>query len=105
MGISFMQKDRADLLSVFVLPLLKPKTNKSFDLKMIDELLFFKPEKEEDGERIVEQTEQEYIFDDEIEESRMQNNFYCFLKCLFPLLLIITSPLNNLSIIFRIMTD
>lgn len=31
---------------------------------MIDELLFFKPEKEEDGERIVEQTEQEYIFDD-----------------------------------------
>ena len=86
MGISFMQKDRADLLSVFVLPLLKPKTNKSFDLKMIDELLFFKPEKEEDGERIVEQTEQEYIFDDEIEESRMQNNFYCFLKCLFDLI-------------------
>lgn len=88
MCASFMEQDRADKFQAFVLPLLKPKINKSFDVKMIDELLSFKPQKDDVSEKIVEQPAEEYIFDDEIEEERIQNNFYCFLHCLFEMLLV-----------------
>ncbi len=84
---SFMKQDRTDKFESFVLPLLKPNINKSFGVKMIDELLSFKPQKDDVSEKIVEQLTEEYIFDDEIEEGRIQNNFYCFLHCLFDMLL------------------
>lgn len=79
-------KDRADKLESFVLPLLKPKINKTFSLNMIDELLSYRPDNEEAAEKIVIEEEKQYVFDDEIEDERIQNNFYYFLKQFFDLL-------------------
>lgn len=80
MCASFMAQDRADMFQSFVFPLLKPKINKSFGLKMIDELLSFRPQKDDVAEKIVEETTEEYVFDDELEEERIQTNFCIFLQ-------------------------
>ena len=87
MGQAFMMQDRADKFSSFVFPLLKPKINKTFALKMIDELLSFRPESADAAEKIQIEETKEYIFDDELEKERITNNFYYFIKKLFDLLL------------------
>lgn len=80
---AFMARDRADYFQSFVVPLLKPKLNKSFSLKMIDELLSFRPQREEPGEKIADVAAEDFVFEDEIEERRIQNNFHCFVQSLF----------------------
>jgi len=87
MGQAFIMQERADKFAAFVLPLLKPKINKTFALKMVDELLSFRPENGEAAEKIVEEETKEYVFDDEIEESRIKNNFFCFINAMFELLI------------------
>lgn len=83
MGQAFIMQERADKLASFVQPLLKPKINKTFSLKMIDELLSFRPETSETAEKVVKETVTEYVFDDEMEEERIRNNFFCFINVLF----------------------
>lgn len=75
------------LLSTFTMPLLKPKVNKSFYIGTIDELLSCQVEEEEKGQQIGEQKEESYRYDDEIEDERLETNYYSMVKTLLDTLL------------------
>ena len=76
------------LLSSFMMPLMKPKVNKSFYIGTIDELLSCPVEEEEKGQQVGEQKEESYRYDDEIEEERLETNYYSMVKTLLDTLLI-----------------
>lgn len=64
-------------------PLFGLAINKSFSLANVDNMLTFKPDNGEKGEKIeVEETEK-YIYPDEIEEERINNNYRVFMDSLF----------------------
>lgn len=71
----FMEQDSADKLACMVLPLLNLKRKKTFNLRMIDELLSYRPEREENGEVQIKGSEEEYIYEDEVEDQRIRRNF------------------------------
>lgn len=82
-----MEQDRADKLHLLIKPLLKLNNRKAFTLRMIDEMLTYRPEKEEKAEAVEEGPEEAYIYEDEIEENRIVHNFQIFVKILFERLL------------------
>lgn len=81
-----MSKDRADLIELLVVPMLRLNTKKSFDVKNIDKLLTLRGEKEEKPEIIKESAEQTYIYEDEVEEGRIRLNHCGIVMALLRLL-------------------
>lgn len=79
---SLMEQERADKLEYFVKPLLKLRINKTFSLRMLDEMLTYRPEKEEAPEKTALQQEESYFYEDEAEEQRIVHNFQIFMKIL-----------------------
>ncbi len=75
MGQRLMERDRADLLEALVLPLLDVHTNKTFPLGRLEDLLCYRPEKAETAESISEGEEQVYVYEDEVEDARIQKNY------------------------------
>lgn len=69
------EADKPSLLAAFVLPLLDLNRRKTFDLPMMDNLLTYRPEKEETGEKIQAYEEETYVYPDEVEEQRIQENY------------------------------
>ncbi len=84
---SLMEQERADKLEYFVEPLLKLNIRKTFQLRMIDEMLTYRPEKEEAAEVVVKKQEEDYIYEDEIEDNRIAHNFQIITKILLDMLL------------------
>ena len=83
-----MKNDKTALMEVLVAPLLKLNIKKTFSLTSIDKLLSLPPEKEEKGEAIREGVEQtDYVYEDEIEEERIQTNFIGIIIDLFDFML------------------
>ena len=83
-----MENDTADMLEIIIKPLLKLNIKKSFNLTDIDRLLSLRPEKNERAEKVKENIEEEsYIFEDEIEDERIKNNYHCIIKDILDLLL------------------
>lgn len=83
-----MERDETDLLSMLVVPLFKLNVKKSFNLTCIDKMLLAKPKNEEEAEKISETTEEVmYVYEDEIEEERIENNYHVFIRELLDFLL------------------
>lgn len=74
-GQRLMERDRADLLESLVLPLFEIHTVKTIPMGRLDDLLMVSPEKTENPEKILEGQEQTYIYEDEIEDARIQKNY------------------------------
>lgn len=75
MVASLMEQERADKLEYLVQPLLRIHLRKTFPLRMIDEMLTYRPEKEEEPEKVVSSREENYVYEDELEEQRIVLNF------------------------------
>ena len=75
MGQRLMERDRADLLEALIMPLLDVHAEKTFPMGRLEDLLMVNPEKTEVTEMISEGEEQQYIYEDEVEEARIQKNY------------------------------
>ena len=75
MGQRLMERDRADLLEALIMPLFDVHAEKTFPMGRLEDLLMVNPEKTEVTEMISEGEEQQYIYEDEVEEARIQKNY------------------------------
>ena len=75
MGQRLMERDRADLLAALVMPLFDIHAEKTLHLGRLEDLLLVNPEKAETVEAVSEGEEQAYIYEDEIEDARIQKNY------------------------------
>ena len=75
MGQRLMERDRADLLEALVMPLFDIHAGKTLNLGRLEDLLMVNPEKTEVVESVSEGEEQSYVFEDEIEDARIQKNY------------------------------
>ena len=75
MGQRLMERDRADLLEALVLPLFDIHTGKTLHMGRLEDLLMVSPEKTEVAEQILEGEEQAYVYEDEVEDARIQKNY------------------------------
>lgn len=82
-----MDADRADWLEAVVSPLLALNIRKTFSLHSLDELLTYQNEQGEESEKRGEGVEEDYVFEDEEEEQRIEDNYCLFLKLLIEELL------------------
>ncbi len=74
-GQRLMERDRADLLEILISPLLDVHVNKTLHMGRLEDLLCYRPEKLESIEAVSEGEEQAYIYEDEIEDARIQKNY------------------------------
>lgn len=86
-GQRMVETDNAELLAHMVMPLLAPKIGKTFAMTRLDDLLLYKPEEMAAGEPVEKGKEQMYVFEDELVESRMTENFGLLLQVLLDQLL------------------
>lgn len=70
-----IKADDVTLLSPMVMPLLGINLKKTMPLTRIEDLLTFKGETEEKAEKITEDKPVEIVFDDELEEKRIESNY------------------------------
>jgi hypothetical protein len=83
-----MEKGDGKNLELFVKPLLKLNTRKTFSLKVLDNMLNLRTEDKEDKEKVkAEEYNENFKYDDEIEEDRIAYNYTIFLETLFQMLL------------------
>lgn len=73
-------------LDMITSPLLQPKIAKTFHLERLDDLLTCRPNDEEIIEEVKELQEEDYIYDDVLEDIRISENFIKFLDQLFEML-------------------
>jgi len=79
-----MNDDKPELLRLFAEPLFGLNTRKLFSFSAIDDMLLLPPEKTEVAEKIDKEVEiTDYIYEDEIEDKRINNNFRFFIWSLF----------------------
>lgn len=77
-----MDADRADWMEAMVKPLLALNIRKTFSLHSLDDLLTYRNETNEEAEALKEGEEQAYIFEDEVEEERIEENYSDLLELL-----------------------
>lgn len=83
-----MENDRADMTEIIIKPLLKLNIKKSFYLNDIDKMLSLKEDKKEAAEKVREGVEEkDYVYEDEVEDRRIQNNYNLIIKDILNLLL------------------
>ncbi len=83
-----MERDDTTLLDCIVKPLLGININKNFSLKSIDKMLSLKNDKKEANEVVKDnKIEENYVYDDELEEERIKHNYLTiireFMECIF----------------------
>lgn len=86
-----MELDRADLLGNMIMPMLGLNINKSFDLCSMDDMLTYRPDNEEKKEKITEEEAKEYIYEDQIEDERIEWNYGLFVDELFGMIISLKS--------------
>jgi hypothetical protein len=74
------------LLYPLLAPMFAPQIKKSFYLGNVEELLSYPGNKEEIGEEVKEAREEIYQFQDEVEEERIQENYFAMIKVLLQML-------------------
>ena len=82
-----MEQDDVRLLESMATPLFGIKLRKTFQLGRLDDLLLCRPEGNDIGEAVAEGIEENYIYEDEIEDERIRHNHQMFLKILFDALI------------------
>ncbi|MBO5459855.1 MAG: hypothetical protein J5981_06370 [Lachnospira sp.] len=70
-----VNKGNADLLVTLLTPLFMPNKRKHFALPAIDEALTVKPVKQEKAEKSGSRKQEEIVFEDELEEQRIKENY------------------------------
>ncbi len=71
-----MKQDRADRLGMLMAPLFMPKLTKSFAVESVDRMLESKADNADYGEKIEKkQVDADYVYEDELEEERIGENF------------------------------
>lgn len=81
-GQRMIKADDPELLTHLVLPLMAPKIRKTFPVSRVDDLLLYKPEESSAGEPVEKGREQMYVYEDEVAEERMKDNFGYLLRVL-----------------------
>ncbi len=79
---TMIDTDDALLLDGFLLPMLKPKVVKQFALYSLDEAMTIKPERFEERELVERAPQEEIMYEDEVEELRIGENFAFLMKTL-----------------------
>ena len=70
------KKDSPEDMIHILAPLFQPKVEKSFSMKSIDNMLTFKAENSDKGEKVVkEETNRDFLYEDEQEDIRIAHNF------------------------------
>ena len=83
-----IKSDNTDNLNLFTNPLLKLNVKKTFSLTLIDNMLNMRTEAMEDGEKVNENKyDENFKYDDEIEDERIYENHRIFLMSLFDMLI------------------
>lgn len=82
------QKQDTSLLKGIIEPLMLPNIIKTWNLASIEDLITYPQNVEEQGEKIEETKHEEYSYDDEIEDQRIQRNFYMIARTMFEMLLV-----------------
>lgn len=82
------EQEDASLLGELVLPLLKPHVRKHFSVSQVDNLLLAAMPNEERPQPVQKGEEEDYRFEDEIEEERIDGNYQAVLKTLLDTLLV-----------------
>lgn len=67
--------DNAELLAKLINPLWKPKTKKTFSVAAIDDALTVRPARYQEAEKVSLEPAREIVFDDELEEQRINHNY------------------------------
>ena len=75
-----IKKDDADILVTLLSPLLKPNIRKTFNLMSIDDALMVKPPRYEEKEKVSGQRPEDIVFEDELEEQRIRDNYVFLMK-------------------------
>lgn len=75
-----IKKDDADILVTLLSPLLKPNIRKTFNLMSIDDALMVKPPRYEEKEKVSGQRPEDIVFEDELEEQRIRDNYIFLMK-------------------------
>lgn len=79
-----MDRDDGSKLELFVKPLLKLNIRKTFSLTLLDNMLNLRNDASEDKEKIkAEEYNEDFKYNDEIEEERISHNYKLFLELLF----------------------
>ena len=82
-----MEQDDIRLLERMVSPLFGMKIQKTFQFNRLDDLLLCRPEGNDVGETVTAGVEENYVFEDEVEDERIRHNHQMFLRILFDALL------------------
>lgn len=81
-----MKADDIRLLGDLVRPVMGHKIEKTFFLGRIEDMLTFRPEREEKAEIVSEKEADEIVFDDEVEDARIRENYITLIRLLLCLL-------------------
>ena len=82
-----MKREDISVLQAMVSPLFGLKIRKTFQFERLEELLNCQTEEAETGEVVTEGKEEQYVFEDEIEDERIHHNHMLLLQTLFETLL------------------
>lgn len=72
---TIIEKDDATILEKLLIPVMKPKVNKSFSLFWLDDAVTMRPERFEERESAVAEKEEDIRFADELEDERIGENY------------------------------
>lgn len=67
--------DNADILKWFIEPLLKPQVRKSFNVISIDDALTQRQVRSEEAEKVTKEETKDIIYEDELEDNRIKQNY------------------------------
>ena len=77
-----MENNTPEVLEYMITPLFQLNIKRWFPLTQMEDLLSLKTENQEEIEKISLQEEEAYVYEDEIEEKRIQDNFHMIVKVL-----------------------
>ena len=77
-----IKADDVSILERLVMPFMGLNLRKNFNVMTIEQMLTYLPSKDERGDKIVKEEEKNIVFNDELEEERINNNHAIFEKIL-----------------------
>lgn len=77
-----IEADSTQALEAMVKPLLALNVRKLFNLTSVDDMLSYRPDREEKAEKVSKEKVKDIVYDDEIEEKRIYDNIHEYMKLL-----------------------
>lgn len=81
-----MKKDDITLLGMLVRPIMGLNTQKTLGIKRIEDLITYKPGRDDKAELITDTVPENIVYDDELEDERIRANYSALIKVLLSLL-------------------